>query len=126
MKFFGLDKVAKLANIVKQHGGLRASLYHLYRTDDLKVTLKTILDSLYSCFLPRLEDLLEKTNMATNIIRMTNISTAETDGSSTIPNMVLTMTAAWFLQNGNIYQEDNLYKDDNDIVSQVRLVALQD
>merc|ERR1719471_1729604 len=29
MKFFGLDKVAKLANIVKQHGGLRASLYHL-------------------------------------------------------------------------------------------------
>ena len=38
--------------------------------------------------------------MATNIIRMINISTEETDGSSTIPNMVLIMTAAWFLQNG--------------------------
>ena len=37
MKFFGLDKVAKLGNIIKQHGGLKASLYHLYRTDDLKV-----------------------------------------------------------------------------------------
>ena len=36
IKFFGLDKVAKLGNIIKSHGGLKASLYHLYRTDDLK------------------------------------------------------------------------------------------
>ena len=39
LKVFGLDKVAKLPQIIKQHGGLKASLYHLYRTDDLKVRL---------------------------------------------------------------------------------------
>ena len=37
LKAFGLDKVAKLGQIIKDHGGLKASLYHLYRTDDLKV-----------------------------------------------------------------------------------------
>jgi len=36
MKLFGLDKVAKLSQMIKDHGGLKASLYHLYRTDDLK------------------------------------------------------------------------------------------
>ena len=42
LKLFGLDKVAKLGQMIKDHGGLKASLYHLYRTDDLKVkfTLK--------------------------------------------------------------------------------------
>merc|ERR1719336_3075853 len=34
--------------------------------------------------------------METNIIRMINISTEEIDGSSTILNMVLIMTAEWF------------------------------
>eukprot|EP00088_Acartia_fossae_P023590 TRINITY_DN24586_c0_g3_i1.p1 TRINITY_DN24586_c0_g3~~TRINITY_DN24586_c0_g3_i1.p1 ORF type:complete len:143 (-),score=38.09 TRINITY_DN24586_c0_g3_i1:113-541(-) len=34
--FFGLDKIAKLGRIIKNHGGLRNSLYHLYLTDDLK------------------------------------------------------------------------------------------
>jgi hypothetical protein len=36
--FFGLDKLQKLMRMVKQHGGLKASLYHLYLTDDLKVS----------------------------------------------------------------------------------------
>lgn len=35
-QFFGLDKVAKLRTIIKDHGGLKAALYHLYWTDDLK------------------------------------------------------------------------------------------
>lgn len=35
--FFGLDKLQKLARMVKNHGGVKASLYHLYLTDDLKV-----------------------------------------------------------------------------------------
>merc|ERR1711915_770291 len=30
------DKVAKLSTIIKNHGGIKASLYHLYQTDDLK------------------------------------------------------------------------------------------
>ena len=42
MKAFGLDKVAKLGQIIKDHGGLKASLYHLYRTDDLKVTFSLV------------------------------------------------------------------------------------
>jgi len=36
VKLLGLDKIAKLSTIIKNHGGLRASLYHLYQTDDLK------------------------------------------------------------------------------------------
>ena len=43
LKAFGLDKVAKLGQIVKEHGGLKASLYHLYWTDDLKVIYNKIL-----------------------------------------------------------------------------------
>lgn len=39
VKLLGLDKVAKLGQIIKNHGGIKASLYHLYRTDDLKVCL---------------------------------------------------------------------------------------
>ena len=64
--------------------------------------------------------------MVTNIIRMMNISTEETGGLFTIPSMVLTMTAAWFLLNGNIdHNEDSIYVANNDI-PQVWLVALQD
>ena len=37
LKAFGLDKVAKLGQMIKEHGGVKASLYHLYRTDDLKI-----------------------------------------------------------------------------------------
>ena len=59
-QFFGLDKVAKLRTIIKvvrppiswvhkpielllsqDHGGLKAALYHLYWTDDLKVRSRT-------------------------------------------------------------------------------------
>ena len=40
VKLLGLDKIAKLSTIIKNHGGLRASLYHLYQTDDLKVGFK--------------------------------------------------------------------------------------
>ena len=63
--------------------------------------------------------------MVTNIIRMMNISTEETGGLFTIPSMVLTMTAAWFLLNGNIDHEDSIEVSNNDI-PQVWLVALQD
>eukprot|EP00088_Acartia_fossae_P023588 TRINITY_DN24586_c0_g1_i1.p1 TRINITY_DN24586_c0_g1~~TRINITY_DN24586_c0_g1_i1.p1 ORF type:complete len:152 (-),score=36.34 TRINITY_DN24586_c0_g1_i1:83-538(-) len=35
-KLLGLDKIAKLGQIIKDNGGLKNSLYHLYRTDDLK------------------------------------------------------------------------------------------
>lgn len=35
-KWFGLDKLATLGKIIKQNGGLRGSLYTIYRTDDLK------------------------------------------------------------------------------------------
>jgi len=35
-KWLGLDKLARLGSIIKQHGGIRASLYQIYRTDDLK------------------------------------------------------------------------------------------
>lgn len=35
--FFGLDKLVKAARIMKQHGGIRGSLYQLYRCEDLKV-----------------------------------------------------------------------------------------
>ena len=74
---------------------------------------------------PRLEDLLEKTSMAINISRMTNISTEETDGLSTIPSMELTMTAVWFLLNGDFDHGDSLDVSNNDI-PQVWMVALQD
>ncbi|XP_022906078.1 probable NADH dehydrogenase [ubiquinone] 1 alpha subcomplex subunit 12 [Onthophagus taurus] len=36
LKYIGLDKVFKVFSIMKQNGGLRASLYKLYRMDDLK------------------------------------------------------------------------------------------
>jgi len=36
VKFFGVDKIQKLMRMVKNHGGVKATLYHLYRTDDLK------------------------------------------------------------------------------------------
>ena len=35
-KWFGLDKLATLGRIIQQNGGLRGSLYTIYRTDDLK------------------------------------------------------------------------------------------
>ncbi|XP_018334773.1 probable NADH dehydrogenase [ubiquinone] 1 alpha subcomplex subunit 12 [Agrilus planipennis] len=35
-KFLGLDKLAKLVQIVKDNGGVKASLYKLYRFDDLR------------------------------------------------------------------------------------------
>ena len=35
-KWLGLDKLATLGRIIKQNGGIRASLYQIYRTDDLK------------------------------------------------------------------------------------------
>ena len=35
--FFGFDKLQKLARMVKHHGGIKASLYNIYLTDDLKV-----------------------------------------------------------------------------------------
>ena len=64
--------------------------------------------------------------METNIIRMMNISTEETDGLFTIPSMVLTMTAVWFLLNGDCdHHEDDLDVSNNDI-PQVWMVALQD
>ncbi|KAK4302320.1 hypothetical protein Pmani_023271 [Petrolisthes manimaculis] len=34
--YFGLDKFVKLFRILRNHGGIRASLYQLYRVDDLK------------------------------------------------------------------------------------------
>lgn len=36
-KFFGLDKVARIFQIIKFNGGLRASIYKYYRNDDLKI-----------------------------------------------------------------------------------------
>ncbi|XP_059618892.1 probable NADH dehydrogenase [ubiquinone] 1 alpha subcomplex subunit 12 [Phlebotomus argentipes] len=36
MSYFGLDRVSKLFRIIQQNGGIRASLYKLYRMDDLK------------------------------------------------------------------------------------------
>ncbi|XP_022124938.1 probable NADH dehydrogenase [ubiquinone] 1 alpha subcomplex subunit 12 [Pieris rapae] len=35
-KFLALDKVATFFNIIKQNGGIRGSLYKLYRQDELK------------------------------------------------------------------------------------------
>ena len=35
-KWLGLDKLATLRKIIQQNGGIRGSLYTLYRTDDLK------------------------------------------------------------------------------------------
>ena len=35
-KWFALDKFATLKRIITQNGGIRASLYKIYRTDDLK------------------------------------------------------------------------------------------
>ena len=41
MSLFGLDKLAKLGKIIKDHGGLKRAVYHFYWTDDLKAgTLK--------------------------------------------------------------------------------------
>ena len=37
MKMFGVDKLQKLAGMVKDHGGLKGALYQIYWTDDLKV-----------------------------------------------------------------------------------------
>ncbi|CAH1382668.1 hypothetical protein MTP99_006656 [Tenebrio molitor] len=36
-KFFGIDKLLSVLNIIKESGGLKASLYKLYRMDELKV-----------------------------------------------------------------------------------------
>ncbi|KAF2355768.1 NADH dehydrogenase [ubiquinone] 1 alpha subcomplex subunit 12 [Trinorchestia longiramus] len=36
MAFFGLDKISKLFNLIKENGGVRQSLYKLYRQNDLK------------------------------------------------------------------------------------------
>ena len=38
IQFLGLDKLGKLMRMVKAHGGIKASLYHFYLTDDLKVS----------------------------------------------------------------------------------------
>ena len=100
LKALGLDKVAKLPQIIKQHGGLKASLYHLYRTDDLKVRsllIKTV--SHITDFRPG--HLWEKTNMETNTIRIMSISTVATAGSSTTPSTVWTTTPPWFPPNGS-------------------------
>ncbi|XP_071549967.1 NADH dehydrogenase [ubiquinone] 1 alpha subcomplex subunit 12 [Panulirus ornatus] len=34
--YFGLDKIAKAFRMIKNYGGIRATLYQLYRTNDLK------------------------------------------------------------------------------------------
>ncbi|CAB3223118.1 unnamed protein product [Arctia plantaginis] len=36
VKILGLDKVASFFNIIRQNGGIRGSLYKLYRQDELK------------------------------------------------------------------------------------------
>jgi len=36
-KLLGLDKVAKLGQMIKEHGGVKAALYNMYWTDDLKL-----------------------------------------------------------------------------------------
>ena len=46
MKMFGVDKLQKLAGMVKDHGGVRAALYQIYWTDDLKVCHGTLQGSL--------------------------------------------------------------------------------
>jgi hypothetical protein len=38
VQFFGIDKLQKLARMVKAHGGVRSALYNFYLTDDLKVS----------------------------------------------------------------------------------------
>ena len=38
MKLLGVDKLQKLSQMVKEHGGVRAALYQIYWTDDLKVS----------------------------------------------------------------------------------------
>ena len=35
-RFFGFDKIQKLRRMIADRGGLKASLYHIYLTDDLK------------------------------------------------------------------------------------------
>ncbi|GLV36654.1 NADH dehydrogenase (ubiquinone) B17.2 subunit [Carabus blaptoides fortunei] len=35
-KLLGLDKISKLMSIISENGGIRASLYKLYRMDDVK------------------------------------------------------------------------------------------
>ena len=42
LKMFGVDKLQKLAGMVKDHGGVRAALYQIYWTDDLKVCHGTV------------------------------------------------------------------------------------
>ena len=39
MKLFGVDKLQKLSQMVKEHGGIKGALYQIYWTDDLKVSL---------------------------------------------------------------------------------------
>ncbi|XP_042211916.1 NADH dehydrogenase [ubiquinone] 1 alpha subcomplex subunit 12-like [Homarus americanus] len=34
--YFGLDKLVKAARLIKNHGGIRGTLYQLYRVDDIK------------------------------------------------------------------------------------------
>ncbi|XP_060533595.1 probable NADH dehydrogenase [ubiquinone] 1 alpha subcomplex subunit 12 [Cylas formicarius] len=36
MSYFGLDKINKLIQTIKQHGGIRMSLYKLYRMESLR------------------------------------------------------------------------------------------
>ncbi|CAG9767864.1 unnamed protein product [Ceutorhynchus assimilis] len=36
MSYFGLDRIFKLMKTIKDYGGLRASLYKLYRIDNLR------------------------------------------------------------------------------------------
>ena len=38
MKLLGVDKLQKLSQMVKEHGGLKGALYQIYWTDDLKVS----------------------------------------------------------------------------------------
>ena len=37
LKWFAFDKFQTLVQVIKANGGLRKSLYTIYRTDDLKV-----------------------------------------------------------------------------------------
>ena len=87
MQAFGLDKVAKLGQIIKNHGGLKGALYNLYWTDDLKVRqnktgimlIFLIMFIMLISFFPfRLGPLLEKINMGTSITKTSNIFTGET------------------------------------------------
>ncbi|GJQ78229.1 hypothetical protein Trydic_g2558 [Trypoxylus dichotomus] len=36
VKFLGIDRVISIFKILKEHGGIRAGLYKLYRMDDIK------------------------------------------------------------------------------------------